>query len=223
LSVTAALTIALLLDKFLQSMPYVSLFLCAIMFVAWFGGIGPSLLAVALAALYFTYFLVDPVGSFEVAATEIPRLALFVITSLFVVALSAAQRRNSQELARVNQAVLAENTVRKRVEAYLDEAQALSRTGSFGWKIASGEVFWSKEAYRVLDIDRGEKATVDLLLQRVHPDDRPILQAELGKGQRDFDYELRWLTPAGSTKHLHIRAHRMRFDSGDEEIVGAVM
>src|SRR5262249_4114503 len=80
LSVTAALTIALLLDKFLQSMPYVSLFLCAIMFVAWFGGIGPSLLAVALAALYFTYFLVDPVGSFEVAATEIPRLALFVIT-----------------------------------------------------------------------------------------------------------------------------------------------
>ncbi len=55
LSVTTALVTGLLLDQFLQTMPYVSLFLCSIMFAAWFGGFGPSLLATGIAILLFTY------------------------------------------------------------------------------------------------------------------------------------------------------------------------
>jgi C4-dicarboxylate-specific signal transduction histidine kinase len=227
LSTTVALAVALLLDTFLQTMPYVSLFLCAIMFVAWLGGLGPSLLAVALATFYFTYFLVDPGGSFDLAAKDIPRVGLFVVTSLFVVFLSVAQRRNAEEVARVNKALLAENAERKRVEAYLDEAQALSRTGSFGYKADGSEIFWSKQGLRVLDIEPyNDKPVPDLLLQRVHPDDRPILQTQLervGKGERDYDCELRWVTSGGSTKHLHIRAHRIRFGRGEDEFVGAVM
>src|ERR1700759_2848973 len=84
LSVTAALAIALLLEAFVQSAPTVSLFLCAIMFVAWFGGLGPSLLAVAVAAACFTWFIAAPGGSIDVGAKDGPRIALFVITSLFV-------------------------------------------------------------------------------------------------------------------------------------------
>jgi len=60
------------------------------------------------------------------------------------------------------------------------DAASFRHIGSVGWKIASGAIFWSKEAYRVPDIDRGEKATIDLLLQRLHPDDRAILQARGG-------------------------------------------
>jgi C4-dicarboxylate-specific signal transduction histidine kinase len=226
LSVTVALAIALLLETIVQSTPTVSLFLCAIMFVAWFGGLGPSLLAVALAAVYFTWFMVEPGGSLAIAGRDVPRIALFIITALFVVSLSAAQRRNAQELERVNKALLAENAERRRVEAYLDEAQTLSRTGCFGWRMASNDVFWSKEGYRVLDIDLNRQPTFDLVLQRVHPDDRALLQAELdkaAKGEPDLDYEIRWLTPSGATKHLHIRAHRMRLESGDDELVGAIM
>src|SRR5258707_5921962 len=59
LSVTTALVAALLLDSFLNTMPYVSLFLCSIMFAAWFGGVGASLLAHAPAIVLFTYFFVD--------------------------------------------------------------------------------------------------------------------------------------------------------------------
>ena len=135
LSVTLALVTGLLLDQFLQTMPYVSLFLCAIMFAAWFGGFGPSLLATAIAILLFTYYFVDPGGSFEVAAKDVPRVVLFGVTALFVVSLSAAQRRNADslrfardelqatvgELARVNAALEAENAQRRRIEAYLDE------------------------------------------------------------------------------------------------------
>jgi hypothetical protein len=38
-SVAAALTAGLLLDAFLKTDPFVSLFLCAIMFVAWIGAL----------------------------------------------------------------------------------------------------------------------------------------------------------------------------------------
>ena len=226
LSVTAALGTAQLLEAYFKSTPTVSLFLCAIMFVAWFGGLRPSLLAVALAATYFTWFMVEPSGSIAIVGRDVPRVLLFVVTSLFVVSLSAAQRRNALELARVNKALLAENAERRRVEAYLDEAQTLSRTGCFGWRMASNDVFWSKEGYRVLDIDLNRQPTFDLLLERVHPDDRGHLQTELDKavqGEPYLDYEVRWLTSSGGTKHLHIRAHRMKLQSGEDELVGAIM
>src|SRR3984893_17430536 len=98
LSVATALVTGLLLDQFLQPMPPVSLFLCSIMFAAWFGGFGPSLLATGIAILLFTYYFVDPGGSFEVATKDVPRVALFTITALFVVSLSAAQRRTADSL-----------------------------------------------------------------------------------------------------------------------------
>jgi C4-dicarboxylate-specific signal transduction histidine kinase len=240
LAVAAALVAALLLDGFLQTTPYVSLFLCAIMFVAWFGGLGPSLLAATLATVLFTYFFVDPGGSLDVAPKDLPRVALFATTALFVVSLSAAQRRNAdslrfardelqatvQELARVNRALEAENAQRRRVEAYLDEAQGLSRTGSFSWKVSSGDIFWSKEAYRMLELDRTAKPSIDLLLQRIHQDNRQVVQHEVDRarqGEPDYDYEYRWQTPSGSTKHLHVRAHRVRFESDEDEIVGALI
>ena len=210
------------------------------MFAAWFGGLGPSLLATVIAVLLFTYYFVDPGGSFEVAAKDVPRVVLFATTALFVVSLSAAQRRNAeslrfardelqatvQELARVNKALEAENARRRRIEAYLDEAQELSRTGSFSWKVSNGDIFWSKEGYRMLELDRAAKPSIDLFLQGVHPDDRHVVQHEIERAQRgeqDYDYEYRWLTPSGLTKHLHVRAHRVRFDSGDDEIVGALI
>jgi formate hydrogenlyase transcriptional activator len=37
----------------------------------------------------------------------------------------------------------------RRSEASLAEAQALSHTGSFGWKVSSGEIFWSVETFRI--------------------------------------------------------------------------
>jgi PAS domain S-box-containing protein len=114
----------------------------------------------------------------------------------------------------------------RRSEAYLAEAQRLSITGSFGWKIASGEMFWSDETYRILGVDRAVKPTIDIILQCVHPDDREFVRHEIDRaaqGEQDCDYEHRLLTPNGSVKHLHVRAHRLKYESGQEEIVGALM
>jgi len=113
-----------------------------------------------------------------------------------------------------------------RSETYLADAQRLSQTGSFGWKIATGEVFWSKETYRIMGVDENVKPTIDLLLQRVHPDDRKLVQMQLdraARGEQDYDYEYRLLMPDGAVKHIHVRAHRQMHEPGDEELVGALM
>jgi PAS domain S-box-containing protein len=114
----------------------------------------------------------------------------------------------------------------RRSEAYLAEAQRLSATGSFGWRVTSGDIVWSEETYRIFGLDRAVKPTMDLVLQHVHPDDRELVRHELNRvaeGNHDFDVEHRLLMPNGLVKYLRVRSHRVKSESGDEEIVGAVM
>jgi PAS domain S-box-containing protein len=114
----------------------------------------------------------------------------------------------------------------QRSETYLAEAQRLSQTGSFSWRIGSGEVFWSKETYRIMGCDETVKPTIGLLLQRVHPEDRKLVQQQLDRavrGEQDYDYEYRLLMPDGEIKHIHVRAHRQVHEAGEEELVGALM
>jgi len=84
LSVTAALLIARRLEINLHTAP-VSLFLCAIMLSAWFGGIGPGLLAAALSVLAFAYYFVPPIYSLAMEVQQIPRFFIFVLSALYVV------------------------------------------------------------------------------------------------------------------------------------------
>jgi PAS domain S-box-containing protein len=114
----------------------------------------------------------------------------------------------------------------QRSEAYSAEAQKLSLTGSIAWDLASGDHFWSDETYQIMGFDRSIMPSIDLIMARVHPDDRARFQHEVDRaaqGAQTHDYEHRLLMPDGKTKHLHVRAHRVRYESGREEIVGAVM
>src|SRR6267378_3134628 len=119
---------------------------------------------------------------------------------------------------------VAEEAIR-RSEAYLAEAQELSHTGSFGWKVSSGEIFWSDETFRIFQCDPGTKPTVELVLSRVHPDDRTSVQQEIDRAPRDgeaFDVEHRLQLPEGSVKHVRVTAHPSRDSAGDLEFVGAI-
>src|SRR5260370_27726014 len=91
-------------------------------------------------------------------------------------------------------------------EAYLAEAQRLTHTGSFGWYVSSGEIFWSDETYRIFEYDRSVKPTIDAVVQRVHPQDRADFQKVIdgaSRGATDFEHTYRLLLPDGSTKHIH--------------------
>jgi len=111
-------------------------------------------------------------------------------------------------------------------EAYLAEAQRLSHTGSFGWKPSTGEIIWSEETFRIFQYDRSTKPTVELVLQRVHPEDA-VLEKQIieraSRDGRDFDFEHRLLMPDGSVKYVHVVAHALNDASGSVEFVGAVM
>src|SRR5882762_202977 len=94
-----------------------------------------------------------------------------------------------------------------RSEAYLAEAQSVSHTGSFGWDVSSGRIFWSDETFRIFEYDSANKPTVQVILQRTHPEDRAFVQETLDHVARDrkaFDFEHRLLLPDGSVKYVRV-------------------
>jgi signal transduction histidine kinase len=102
-SITVAVVLARLLDIYLIAAP-VSLFLCAIMFTAWVGGVKPAVLAMVLSLLAFKHYVVIPTYSFAVNIQEVPRIIVFALSALFVVWLSATQRHAVQALKKINEA-----------------------------------------------------------------------------------------------------------------------
>src|SRR5580704_8362037 len=108
---------------------------------------------------------------------------------------------------------------------YLAEAQRLSHSGTFGWKVHTGELVWSDETYRILGFARQMNPTLDLVFDRVHPDDRDRLQQLRDRATQngmDLDVEHRILLPDGVIKHVHVVAHAGRDNSGNLEYVGVV-
>src|SRR6202171_3099475 len=95
----------------------------------------------------------------------------------------------------------------RRSEAYLAEAQRLSHTGSFGWRPSTDEIIWSEETFRIFQYDQTTKPTVELILQRVHPEDAAFVRETIEHATqdgKDFDFEHRLLMPDASVKYLRI-------------------
>jgi formate hydrogenlyase transcriptional activator len=114
----------------------------------------------------------------------------------------------------------------RRRETYLTEAQRLSHTGSFGWNVSSGEIVWSEENFRILEYDRSIKPTLELVRQRVHPEDRALHQElveRVTRDKQDFAVSHRLLMPSGAVKYLQVAGHAVRNECGDLEFVGSVM
>ncbi len=127
----------------------------------------------------------------------------------------------------------------QRSETFLAEAQSLSHTGSFGWSVANGEIYWSAETYNIFEQNRAVKPTLEMVLRRTHPDDREFVQQALDRAsaaRTDFeevmescerpsrlcDFEHRLLMPDGAVKHLHVSARALITTSENLEFVGAV-
>jgi signal transduction histidine kinase len=204
-----------------------TLFLCAILFSALWGGLGPALLSVVASILIFDFFYILPQHSFAIEIKEIPRILIFSLTAIFVGALGAAQNLSIKSLRDAyaklagaikalkltNQALEHDNAERKRIheqlrysEALLNEGQKISQTGSWRWSIASGELIWSDEHYRIFGYERSESPTTFAMFsERVHPEDvdgvRQIANAAVQRRDR-FECEYRIVLPDGAIRHL---------------------
>ncbi|HET6142319.1 MAG TPA: ATP-binding protein [Candidatus Acidoferrales bacterium] len=113
----------------------------------------------------------------------------------------------------------------QRSEGYLAEAQKISQTGSFGWSVSTGALFWSEETFRIFQYDRMTTPMPELVLQRTHPEDVAFVLRTIERATRelqDFDISHRLLMPDGSVKHVHVLAHAVRDISGEIEFIGTV-
>ena len=141
-----------------------------------------------------------------------------------------AIRESEQQLRKARDELetkVAERTAElQRSETYLAEAERLSHTGSFGWDVGSGKLYWSEETCRIFECQRADQPTAEFALQRTHPDDRADVQQTIDRAaqeRKDLDFEHRLLMPDGSVKYVHVVGHASKEDgSGTPEFVGAI-
>src|SRR6185312_2165304 len=117
------------------------------------------------------------------------------------------------------------DTALTQSEAFLAQGQRLTSTGSFLWRVATGEITWSVEIYRMFGFDPGVPITLERIATRVHPDDMPLMEDMLGHARddgRDFEYEHRLQFPDGTIKYLHMVGHGIRDQDDRLEYIGAV-
>ena len=143
-------------------------------------------------------------------------------------------QQRSQQLASINaklEAQISENadlfSELQRSEGFLAQGQSISQTGSFGWNVSSGEIYWSEETYTIFEYERVVKPTLGLVFQRIHPDDRDrvkqtIDRAVEARASLDFEHRL-VMEQDGSVKHVRVVARALNDESGTVEFVGAVM
>ena len=92
----------------------------------------------------------------------------------------------------------------RRSEALLAETQELTHTGSIGYDAATGAVFWSAEGARIFGYDPLTEPTLELLMQRVHPDDIWLAR--------------RWIEPANRGRARRRVRHPSRYARGIHQV-----
>jgi PAS domain S-box-containing protein len=124
------------------------------------------------------------------------------------------------ELRRAEKGLRASEEALRRSEAYLAEAQRLSHTGTFAFN-ATAPVYWSDESYRIWALDpRQGLPARETVSERVHPDDRERVNAEIDEALRQktgFALEFRIVLPDGTAKYIESTGHPLL--SADGEVV----
>ncbi|SEE73765.1 PAS domain S-box-containing protein [Rhizobiales bacterium GAS191] len=158
----------------------------------------------------------------------------FTPARIAVLKLLSSQAAISLENARLYAELINENRDRqkaeaalRRSEASLTEAQQISRTGSWRWKVGTGEVSSSAEHFRIFGFDPATtQPSYATIMERIHPEDRPSSEQALERAVRErsrFQREYRIVLPDGSVKHLQSVGQPDITASGDLEFVGTVM
>lgn len=113
----------------------------------------------------------------------------------------------------------------RRTAAFLAQAQHVSSTGSFWWRVSTDELTWSEELHRIFQLDRTTPITLDRIRARLHADDveafdKTIRQARVSGN--DFENYCRLIMPDQSVKYVHVVAQASPDRNGHLEYIGAV-
>ena len=122
---------------------------------------------------------------------------------------------------------IAEDALR-RSEAFLLEVQRLSRTGGWRYDLARDLVETSPTIQRACGVQPGDDISRPTSwFDRVHPDDRPAVQAQFERCLRDkteYRAGYRVVLPDGSIRYQYATGHPVTNDAGDVvQFIGASM
>jgi two-component system cell cycle sensor histidine kinase/response regulator CckA len=211
-----------------------ALFMPAIVWTGFSGGLVPSLLSAAISWAYTAYFFSDPSQPLLFDADDLRRVGLWALampsTALLV---GVLHRRAATAAAAAEVAVLREAHLEERADAAevlreserrLTEAERVAHVGWFEVDFVSGRVASSQEARRIAgEVCPTEDGTDDWAMWadrwplHVHPDDRarvvPAAEAALSGGPR-FDQECRILRPSGEVRVVHVETDATVGDDG---------
>jgi PAS domain S-box-containing protein len=185
-------------------------FLFAVAATVWYAGSGPSVLAIVLSVLSLNYFFLRPVFSFSpISYADLVYLIFCISCALAVGWVSTVRRRTEQELRQAREELEAKVVERtaslRRSEAYLAEAQRLTHCGVTAYK-GSTVFYGSEEIYRIWGFDPAQGVpSRKVVLQRIHPDDRDRLNAEVERAlaeKKRYSAAYRIVLPDGTVKHL---------------------
>ena len=224
-----------------------TLYLCAVMLSVWVGGLGPGLLASVLSTLAFRYQLRH---SLVPTLREVPEFITVFLSNILIALMSAAQRSAKEslrqtsedlkgtveDLQRTNEALHTESREReqaekrlRRSEAYLTEAQRLTKTGSWAYDPTTKKApYWSDEMFRIHGLEPQQgPPTSEEFLKHVHPEDRERVHDAMSKSvQEKWEYEVehRMILPNGTIKHVHALGHLVLNPSRDVlEVMGSAV
>jgi len=120
---------------------------------------------------------------------------------------------------------------RKRAEAEVEQAylrladaQRLSKTGSFISDLREDVHNWSEEAFRIFEFSPATKITLQLMRERVHPEDVPSFDAVIARGMAGtaIDFVFRIVTARGAVKHVRGIARATEQITGRPFFIGAL-
>jgi PAS domain S-box-containing protein len=150
---------------------------------------------------------ISTLGAVGIAAATFIVLGLALLTS-------SVDRRFAAQTLELQEEKL------QRSEAYLAEAQRLTHTGSWAWRVAGGDALHlSEEWYRIygFDPENGPPA-LEERRQRTHPEDRAKWQGAIDRAiaeKSEYEVEFRILLPDGTVKYIHTVGHPVLNASGD--------
>ena len=220
-----------------------SLFFCAVILSAWFGGLGPAFIASILSSATIILWLPWRPVVAPTVANEIPVFLVFLFASLFISWLSDRKRRaqtalrqardlleqrveeRTRELKAANEDLKTECAERKKIEnalsqseARLEEAQRMAHIGHWDRDVFTGQITCSDEFLRIFGLPpRSTPLNLTEVQHIIHPDDRARQRqtlAEAQQGLRRYDMEYRIIMPGGEVRIVHSLGDVTRDDSG---------
>src|SRR5258707_8632972 len=164
------------------------IFLFAIALIAWYGGVGPAVLALVLSCLIFAYYFVEPLYTFYISSAELPYFLVFAAFGMLVMWFGTVRRRVERDLRQVRDNLEIEVAERTQQASLLN----LTHDTIFVRDLSDVITYWNRGAQELYGWTAEEAIgkRAHELLQPVFPAPIEEIRAELLRSGR-WDGELK--------------------------------